>query len=203
MTDTRLAILVSGSGTILQAMIDVNISIRVVVADRPCRALDIAMDHGVEAVLVDRKQFGGFTTSFDREGFSKSLADVLVARQIDLIAMAGFGTIVTSALHDEFHQRILNTHPSLLPKFKGWHAVRDALQAGATQTGCTVHMADLELDHGPILAQQSVEILAEDTEDSLHERIKSKERELYPRVVIAALEAIGRGQNLTDVRLDD
>ena len=203
MTDSRLAILVSGSGTILQAMIDVNISIRVVVADRPCRALDIATNHGVEALLVDRKQFGGFTTSFDREGFSKSLADVLVARQIDLIAMAGFGTIVTSALHDEFHQRILNTHPSLLPKFKGWHAVRDALRAGATTTGCTVHVADLELDHGPVLAQQSVEILAEDTEDSLHERIKSKERELYPKVVIAALDAIGRGENLIHVRLKD
>jgi phosphoribosylglycinamide formyltransferase-1 len=77
----------------------------------------------------------------------------------------------------------LNTHPALLPKFKGWHAVRDALAAGETVTGCTVHLATLEVDEGPILAQESVPVLPDDTEETLHERIKEAERRLYPRVI--------------------
>jgi phosphoribosylglycinamide formyltransferase-1 len=79
--------------------------------------------------------------------------------------------------------RILNTHPALLPAFKGWHAVRDALAAGVKITGCTVHVATLETDEGPILAQEAVEVLADDTEGTLHERIKTVERRLYPRTI--------------------
>ena len=106
--------------------------------------------------------------------------------------MAGFGTVVTHAFHDVFPGRVLNTHPSLLPHFKGWHAVRDALAAGVGETGCTVHVATEALDDGPILAQRVVTILDGDTEESLHERIKEVERSLYPHVleaVIAAIEA--------------
>ena len=84
----------------------------------------------------------------------------LVAHQVDLVAMAGFGTVLTQRVHDAFPGRILNTHPALLPAFPGWHGVRDALAAGVEETGCTVHLATLEMDAGPILAQQAVPVLA-------------------------------------------
>ena len=107
--------------------------------------------------------------------------------------MAGFGTVVTQAFHDVFPGRVLNTHPSLLPHFKGWHAVRDALAAGVGETGCTVHVATEALDDGPILAQRVVAILDGDTEESLHERIKDVERSLYPHVLEAVIAAIEGG----------
>ena len=101
--------------------------------------------------------------------------------------MAGFGTILDKPIHDEFRGRIVNTHPSLLPAFKGWHAVEDALAAGVKVTGCTVHFATLEVDDGPILAQEAVPVLDDDTVDTLHERIKDVERRLYPQVLRALL----------------
>jgi phosphoribosylglycinamide formyltransferase-1 len=101
--------------------------------------------------------------------------------------MAGFGTIFGAAIHTAFPGRILNTHPALLPSFKGWHAVRDALAYGVKVTGCTVHVATLEVDAGPILAQEAVPVLPGDDEDSLHERIKAVERRLYPETIRAVL----------------
>ncbi len=97
---------------------------------------------------------------FDRDGFTTSVAAALVAHQVDLVAMAGFGTVLAEPAHVAFPGRILNTHPSLLPAFPGWHAVRDALAAGVTETGCSVHLATLEMDEGPILAQEVVPVLA-------------------------------------------
>ena len=97
--------------------------------------------------------------------------------------MAGFGTILEKPMHDAFADRIVNTHPALLPAFKGWHAVRAALAAGVKVTGCTVHLARLDVDDGPILAQEAVAVLPDDTEASLHERIKDVERRLYPAVL--------------------
>jgi len=93
--------------------------------------------------------------------------------------MAGFGTILGSAMHRAYNGRILNTHPALLPSFKGWHGVRDALEYGVKVTGCTVHVATLEVDDGPILAQVAVAVRDDDDEASLHERIKTVERQLY------------------------
>jgi phosphoribosylglycinamide formyltransferase-1 len=116
-----------------------------------------------------------------------------VAHQVDLVAMAGFGTVLTGAVHAAFPHRILNTHPALLPLFPGWHGVRDALAAGVSETGCTVHLATLEMDAGPILAQQSVPVLAGDTEETLHERIKVVERTLYPATVARALTELEAG----------
>jgi phosphoribosylglycinamide formyltransferase-1 len=189
----RLCVLVSGSGTILEAMLDVGLSIALVASDRPCRALEVAKSAGIEAVLVDRADFGGFSKSFDREAYSDELTNVLGERQIDLVAMAGFGTIVTATFHAAYPGRVLNTHPSLLPAFKGWHAVRAALEAHASETGCTVHVATLELDDGPILAQRRVAVLAEDTEETLHERIKAVERRLYPLVVGRVMASLDAG----------
>ena len=106
---------------------------------------------------------------------------------VDLVAMAGFGTIFDQPIHDAFPNAVVNTHPSLLPDFKGWHAVEDALAAGVKVTGCTVHLATLEVDEGPILAQEPVPVFPDDTVETLHERIKDVERRLYPEVLRSLL----------------
>jgi phosphoribosylglycinamide formyltransferase-1 len=167
-----------------------------VLADRPCAALGLADDNGAAGELVDRKVYGGFGPGFDREGFTATVAATLVAHQVDLVAMAGFGTVMTQAVHTAFPNRILNTHPALLPLFPGWHAVRDALASGVTETGCTVHLATLEMDAGPILAQQIVPVLPGDTEESLHERIKVAERLLYPATVAWAMGELEAGREI-------
>ncbi len=102
--------------------------------------------------------------------------------------MAGFGTILAEPVHAAFGGQIVNTHPALLPAFKGWHAVEDALAAGVKVTGWTAHLATVEVDDGPILAQEAVPVFADDTVDSLHERIKEVERRRYPEVLRALLE---------------
>ncbi len=98
-------------------------------------------------------------------------------------------TAKIAPFQEKFPDRIVNTHPALLPAFKGWHAVRDSLAAGVKITGCTVHLATLEVDEGPILAQEAVPVLPSDTEESLHERIKEVERRIYPQVLRAILDA--------------
>ncbi len=195
----RLCVLVSGSGTILEALVDKGVEIALVGADRNCRGLEVAAAADVDAVLVDRSAYGGFGADFDRERYSIDLAQELTSRHVDLVAMAGFGTIVTASFHDAFPSRVLNTHPSLLPEFKGWHAVAQALASGVCETGCTVHVATEELDDGPILAQRRVAVLANDDESSLHERIKAVERELYPAVVTRVMAALDEGRNVSSV----
>ena len=113
--------------------------------------------------------------------------------------MAGFGTIVTNYFHLAYPGRILNTHPSLLPAFKGWHAVTQALASGVSETGCTVHIATEQLDDGPILAQRRVVIESDDTEETLHERIKLVERELYPLVVGRVMAAMREGREPSSI----
>jgi len=180
----RIAVLASGSGTLLEAILEQGIPVDLVVVDRPSKAQGVAEAHDVEAVLVERTSFG---TDFDRDGYTAQVIEALQARGIDLIVMAGYGTIFGEAIHAAFPDRILNTHPALLPSFKGWHAVRDALDYGVKVTGCTVHVATLEVDAGPILAQEAVPVLADDDEASLHERIKAVERRLYPDTIRAVL----------------
>lgn len=179
--------LASGSGTILLAILDAGLPVAVAVVDRACPAVDRAEDAGVPVELVERESFGD---DFDRDRYTHRVVDALKRHEVDLVAMAGFGTILSQEVHDAYPARILNTHPSLLPAFKGWHAVRDALAARVDVTGCTVHLATLEVDEGPILARQEVPILPDDTEDSLHERIKEVERVLYPRVIREQLEQV-------------
>ena len=193
MSRVRLCVLVSGSGTILEAILEAGIDVTLVASDRVCRALDVAHDAGVETALVDRADFGGFAKSFDREAYSKTLASVLEGHDVELIAMAGFGTILTASFHEAFPGRVLNTHPSLLPDFKGWHAVADALHARVKETGCTVHIATEALDDGPILAQRRVPVNDDDTESTLHERIKIVERSLYPMVLARVMASLDEG----------
>jgi phosphoribosylglycinamide formyltransferase-1 len=175
-------------------MLDAGLPVTVVLSDRPCAALPMAEEAGAAAELVDRAAYGGFGPGFDREGFTATIAATLVAYQVDLVAMAGFGTVLSEAVHAAFPGRILNTHPALLPAFPGWHGVRDAMAAGVAETGCTVHLATLEMDAGPILAQERVPVLAGDTEETLHERIKVVERALYPATIAWALEELAAGR---------
>jgi phosphoribosylglycinamide formyltransferase-1 len=176
----RIAVLASGSGTILQSLIDADLPIALVLADRDCAALGRAERAGIPTSLVARTTYGA---DFDRDAYTHQVIASLAGASIDLIAMAGFGTILGPAMFTTYPDAVVNTHPALLPAFKGWHAVEDALAAGATTTGCTVHLATAEVDDGPILAQESLDIRADDTVASLHERIKEIERRIYPMVL--------------------
>lgn len=167
--------LASGSGTILESMLDSGLDVAVVGVDRACRATEVAADHRVVTVIEERS----FGSDFDRAAYTDQWTKQLVDHGIDLIVMAGFGTILGPSIYGHFAGQILNTHPSLLPSFPGWHAVDAALEYGVKVTGCTVHVAELEVDSGPILAQAAVDVLPGDTAESLHERIKVVERHLY------------------------
>ena len=175
----RIAVLASGSGTLLHAIVDDGVPVALVAADRLCRALEIAAERDIPTELVERTEWG---TSFDRAAYTERLVKVLRSRAIDLVVMAGFGTVVPG-LTDAYPGLVLNSHPALLPAFKGWHAVRDALAAGVKVTGTTIHVATSEVDDGPILAQEAVPVLPDDTEDTLHERIKQVEWRLYPATI--------------------
>lgn len=177
--------LVSRAGSMLDAILDAGITPTVVIADRPCVALDNAASRGLTTELVERTSF---KADFDRDAYTSQLVDALKRHEVDLVVFAGFGTITGNELYEVYANRVLNTHPALLPAFKGWYAVRDALAAGVAETGCTVHIATLEVDSGPILAQQAVPILPGDDEASLHARIKEVERHLYPATIKAVLE---------------
>jgi len=181
----RIGVLASGTGTNLEAILQAGLPVVVVIADRPCRALDVARDAGVTGMFVERTSFG---PSFDRLAYTHQVIDALEAADVDLVAMAGFMTILDKPFIDRWPGRVLNTHPSLLPAFPGAHGVRDALEAGVKITGCTVHVATAELDAGPIVAQAAVDVLPDDTVESLHERIKAVERALYPVAIRSFLE---------------
>lgn len=181
----RVAVLASGSGTILDAIADEGIPVELVVVDRPCGATAIAERHGIVAELVLRASFG---QGFDRDAYTGEVIDLLRKHDIDLVVMAGYGTIFAPAMFSTFGGHIINTHPALLPAFKGWHAVAEALAAGVKVTGCTVHVATAEVDDGPILAQEAVPVLPGDTEQTLHERIKVVERQLYVQTIKDILE---------------
>lgn len=181
----RLGVLASGAGTVLQAILDAGVTVSAVILDRRCKAEELARAAGIDTEVVERESFGG---DFDRVAYTARVIDALKRHQVDVVAMAGYGTVLSKSMFDVFPGRILNTHPALLPAFKGWHAVRDALAAGVKVTGTTVHIATEEVDAGPILAQEAVRVEPGDTEDTLHERIKSVERRLYPETIRLFLE---------------
>ena len=181
----RIGVLASGGGTNLEAILDAGIPVAVVVVDRSCGATDVADRHGVPWELVQRDSFG---KDFDRLAYTERVVDVLERHGVELVVMAGFMTIFDKPVFDAYDGRILNTHPALLPAFMGAHAVRDALEHGVKVTGCTVHVATMELDDGPILAQEAVPVLPDDSEETLHERIKVVERRLLPDTIRTILE---------------
>ncbi len=173
-----VAVLASGSGTNLQALIDhptVGPQVALVVSDRAdAGALDRAGERDIEAVHLDPTAFSS------REDHDEALVALLRSREIRLVCLAGYMRILSPVAVRAFFGRIVNVHPSLLPAFPGAHAVRDTLEWGVKLTGCTVHLVDEQVDHGPIVGQMVVPVLPEDTTDTLHERIKDVEHELLP-----------------------
>jgi len=181
----RIAVLASGSGTILDAILTDGIPVEVVVVDRPCAATAVAEGHRCPAFVLERSSYG---TEFDRVAYTERIVDLLDEHDIDLVVMAGFGTILAKPIFDRFAGHLVNTHPALLPSFPGWHAVEEALAYGVKVTGCTVHVATEEVDSGPILAQEAVVVHPDDTVESLHERIKAVERQLYIKTIREILQ---------------
>ena len=159
-----------------------NLPVTLVVVDRDCAVADRRWPRStaVPAVLVERATFG---RDFDRLAYTEQVVDVAASgTSVDLVAMAGLQTILEQADVRRLRRRVLNTHPALLPSFPGWHAVADALERGVKVTGCTVHVATLEVDDGPILAQEAVPVLPGDTERRARTSgSRTVERRLYPR----------------------
>ena len=188
----RTAVLISGSGSNLQAILDAksaDLSFPadpvVVISDRPgVQGLTRARDAGIATEVVDWSAFDS------RQAFTSAICDSVDRYDASLVVLAGFMRILSHEAVLRFPQAILNVHPALLPAFPGAHAVEEALAYGVKQTGVTVHYVDEHVDHGAIIAQQPIEVLPGDTASSLHERIQAVEHELYPRCVAAA--AAGR-----------
>lgn len=167
-----VAVLVSGTGSLLKAILDdIQSPYRVdlVVADQVCPGIERAKNAGVRTAVVP--------VGDDRAAWDRELAATVAKAQPDVVVSAGFMRILGSAFLDEFEGRTINTHPSLLPAFPGAHAVEDALEYGVKVTGCTVHYVDAGMDTGEIIAQRAVRIQEGDTKSTLHERIKQAERE--------------------------
>ncbi len=186
--DSRIAVLASGSGTNLQALLDdraVGPCITLVVSDVPSAfALERARARGVRAVVLERSHYA------DATAHDLALEHLLEEEGIEFVLLAGYMRILGPNVVRAFANRVLNVHPALLPSFPGAHAVRDALEWGARVTGATVHLVDEEVDHGPVVLQEAVEILDEDDERSLHARIQEVEHRLFP--LAARLLAEGR-----------
>ncbi len=193
----RLAVLCSGEGTNLQALLSaigrgrLRAQVAVVLSDRPeARALMRARRAGVPTIVLDPAAFPS------RGAYDAALGRAIRAARADWVILAGFMRILSPAFVRCFPRRILNVHPALLPAFRGAHAVRDALAHGAKVTGVTIHLVDTEVDHGPILAQVPVPIRPADTVATLLARLHRVEHTLYPdvidRVVTGRLRLQGR-----------
>lgn len=180
----RVVVLASGTGTLLQAMIDDlgdRVDIVAVIADRRCSALDRAGEAGIPGVLVEYNPQR--VSGYDRDVWNQHLLEDIAECEPDVIVSAGFMRIIGPAVIARFPGRIINTHPALLPAFVGARAVEDALEYGVSLTGSTVHVVDDGVDTGPILAQRAVPVQRGDTVDTLHERIKTVERALIVDVL--------------------
>jgi phosphoribosylglycinamide formyltransferase 1 len=174
----RVVILASGSGTTLQALLDAGLPADIVAAgtDVPgCLAMTRASTAGVPTFAVAPGDYA------DRAAWNVALAEAIAAYSPDLVVLAGFMRILAPSVVSRF--RIVNTHPSLLPLFPGAHALRDALAAGATETGVTVHWVDEGVDTGPVIAQASVPIEAGDDEDTLRARVQAVEKPLFVETI--------------------
>jgi phosphoribosylglycinamide formyltransferase 1 len=185
----RIAILISGRGSNMVALADAilhgivpNAAIAIVISDQPgAKGLVIAQQRGLRTLVIER---GGRK----REEHDREIVSVLRDERVDLICLAGYMRILSPFFVDAFKDRILNIHPSLLPLFPGLDPQRQALEHGATVSGCTVHVVDNTLDGGPIVAQRSVPVVPGDTVDSLSARILEQEHILYPEAVALVLK---------------
>jgi len=180
MTKKRVAVLISGRGTNLQALLDAEqdaYEIVAVISNIPgAPGLDRARAANIDALALDHKPFGK-----DREAFERELNDLLQARAIDLIALAGFMRVLTPYFVNAWQGRLVNIHPSLLPKYPGTKTHERALAAGESEHGCSVHLVTEEIDAGRILGQARMPIHTDDTPETLAERVLALEHDLYPR----------------------
>lgn len=195
-----LGVLLSGSGTNLQALIDaiaagtLDARIAVVISNvADAGGIARARQHQLPAVILPH------AAAASREAYDARVVETLRAHDVQLVVLAGFMRLVTPVLLQAFPMRVLNVHPALLPAFPGLHAERQALAHGARITGVTVHFVDELTDHGPILAQAAVPILPDDTEATLHSRIQRQEHRLYP----FAIQLIAQGRVRVDGRRVD
>lgn len=193
----RLGVLVSGSGSNLQAILDacaageIAADVAVVVSNNvDAYGLDRARVAGVPAVHLDPAAFP------DRAGYDHAVRLTLDAAGVDYVVMAGYMKLLGTEVLDAYPMRVLNIHPALLPAFAGAHGIRDAFEYGVKVTGVTVHFANAVFDEGPIIAQETVPVLEDDTLEALESRIHAVEHVLYPRV----LAAVADGRVLVDGR---
>ncbi len=180
----KIAVLVSGRGSNLQAIIDSiekgyirNAAINVIISNKAdAYALERARKHGINAVFLDPK-------GYDRAEYDRAILNILKQHDTGLLLLAGYFRLLGSEIIEAYRNRILNIHPSLLPAFKGLHAQKQAFEYGVKVAGCTVHFVDEGLDSGPIIIQKCVPVLAEDTEETLTTRILEQEHIIYPEAV--------------------
>lgn len=195
MTQIKVGVLVSGEGSLLQAILDeqdARYTVVGVISDRPAiKALARAEAAGVPTVVHAFKDYA------DRDAFSLAVGETLKGWSIDLAVNAGFMRILSPVYLRTIGVPHMNSHPALLPSFPGAHGVRDALAAGVKVTGTTIHFIDESVDGGPIIAQEAVTIDPDDTEDTLHARIKAVEQRLYPEV----LRAFAEGRIIVEGRI--
>jgi len=180
----NIAVFASGSGTNFQALIDrvkdgyIPARIALLVSDnKDAYAIQRAEKAGIETFILSPKGFAS------REDYDREIIKKLKAEDIGLVVLAGFMRLISGHFAKEYKNRIFNIHPALLPAFKGTRGVRDALRYGVKVTGPTVHFVDEELDHGPIVLQDTVAVSDDDTEESLHNKVHQKEYEIYPKAV--------------------
>lgn len=182
MSKKRVAVLISGRGSNLKALLDAQqdaYEIVLVISNVPSAGgLDRAREAGVEALTLDHKPYGK-----DREAFERDLDNLLVLRNIEIVALAGFMRVLTPFFVRAWAGRLLNIHPSLLPKYPGVNTHARALEAGDTEHGATVHLVVEEVDAGEILGQASMPILPGDTPETLAQRLLAVEHALYPDCV--------------------
>lgn len=179
-----LGILCSGRGSNMQAIMaaiesgQIKAEIGIVLTDKPeARALQVASEAGIKSVCVNRKACS------TQQEFEEKLVAELKAANVTLVVLAGFMRILSPYFVETYRHRILNIHPSLLPSFGGAHSHRDVLAYGTKVSGCTIHFVDEGMDHGPIILQDTVPVLDDDTEDTLAARVLTKEHILYPKAI--------------------
>lgn len=175
-----LVILISGRGSNMQALIEAKLPVRIaaVISNKPdAPGLEIAKMHGCETRVLDQRSY------FERRAFDAALADAIDAYEPDLIVLAGFMRILGDDFVDRYRGKLMNVHPSLLPAFPGLHSHRQALQEGVKIHGCTVHFVTSQMDRGPIIVQAAVQILPDDTEETLAARVLQQEHRIYPAAV--------------------
>ena len=179
----KVGVLLSGSGTNFQAIIDaaaqgLPVEVVQVVSSRPdAYGITRAQEANIPVLVMNRDKYA------DPAAADAQIVDVLKAAGAEYVVMAGYMRMVTTVMLDAFPNRVLNLHPALLPSFKGAHAIADAFAAGVKVTGVTVHFANEDYDKGPIVAQEPVRVAEDDTLESLEARIHEVEHELYPRVL--------------------